>query len=191
MNNVPNNRYNIYIYIIMSEEVVNRYVKMALSDKDVLKLVRGRANLILYPEMHKYSTIDEVLGPYGSCLILYESEPNYGHWTCVNKILSDTIEYFNSYGGLPDNALKYIPQSFQKVSNQDYTYLAKLMYDSKYKLTYNEHRFQKMNNDIRTCGRWACLRIILKHLSLKEFTKIFKNKDSDKLATLLTMYINK
>ena len=108
----------------------------------------------------------------------------------------NTIEYFNSYGGIPDNSLEYINNNFAKKSNQDYPYLAKLMYDSPYNLSFNEYKFQGKKPNIKTCARHAALRILFKNIPLDNYYKLFKrtakkfNISFDELVTLLTMYIN-
>lgn len=183
------------------KNVLKRYADIALSDDEVLKLVDGKANLILYPDLHKYNNIDEILNPYGACILLYESKPKYGHWCCIFKVNDNLIEYFNPYGGFhegyPDQSLEYIPMEFRLKSYQYYPYLSFLMYNSPYKLSYNEYQFQKHNKNIKTCGRWCGLRICFKNLSLDHFYKLIKfikkelQIDSDHLVTLLTMYINK
>jgi hypothetical protein len=180
-------------------EILNRYADIALSDKQVLKLINGRANLILYPDLHKYKHIDEILEPYGACIILYESKPKYGHWCCIFKVNDKLLEYFNPYGGLnegfPDDSLEYIPMDFRLKSYQYYPYLSYLMYNSPYELSYNEHRFQKHDMDIKTCGRWTALRLIFRNLSLEQFyvlMKFLKKRlkiSLDQLVTLLTMKI--
>lgn len=180
---------------------IKDYENIALSDTEVLKLINGKANLIIYPNIHKYKTMDELLGPNGACVLLYESKPNYGHWCCIFKINDNLLEYFNPYGGFhegfPDDNLQYIPIDFRKKSNQYYPYLSILMYNSPYKLSYNEFRFQKYGRNIKTCGRWVALRIIFRNLSLKDFHYLIESLkkkfgiDSDKLVTLLTLYIRK
>lgn len=162
---------------------------IALSGKDILKLVDGKANLVIYEDIHKYKTLDDLLGPYGACVILYCFKPKYGHWCCIFKRKPDTIEFFNSYGGKPDSTLYLINDDYRKNSNQWYPYLCKLIYDSGYNIEYNEHQFQKFDNDIYTCGRWACMRLLLRDLSLKEFKKLFKNKYGDEVVTFLTNWI--
>ena len=163
---------------------------IALSDKQVLRIVKGKANIVLYPNLYRYQNIDDLITPYGACFILFESKPSFGHWCALIKTGDNDIEFFNPYGGYPDDSLGYIPEQFAKISNQDYPYLSRLMIDSKYNLAYNEHTFQKRNRDIRTCGRWSAMRILLKDYSLDEFTKYFLNKNSDKLVTTLTSWIN-
>lgn len=173
------------------------YEDIALSDKEVLKLIDGKANLILYPDLHKYNTIDEILEPYGACILLFEARPKYGHWCCIFKVNNKLLEFFNPYGGYPDDSLEYIPMHFRLISNQYYPYLSILMYNSPYELSYNEHKFQKHGKNIKTCGRWCAIRLVFRNLSLDEFNELIKlltkklNVDSDKLVTLLTMKINK
>lgn len=172
------------------EKILKYYKNIALSDSELLQLLNGKTNIITYPELINYKDIDQILHPYGSCILLFESEPNYGHWCAIFKRNNKTLEFFNAYGGFPDDSLKYVPEHYKIISNQNVPYLSFLLYNSKYNLEYNEHRFQKRENDIRTCGRWCAVRILLKHLTLNEFYKIFK-KDGDNLVTLLTMHINK
>lgn len=179
------------------ENIIKQYQDIALSDKEVLRLINGKANLILYTDLHKYDSIDDILEPYGACILLFEAKPKYGHWCCLFKRNEKMIEFFNPYGGYPDDSLKFIPMRFRLVSNQFYPHLSWLMINSPYELSYNEYKFQKHGSDIKTCGRWCAIRLIFRYFSLNDFhelitylTKKF-NMKSDELVTLLTMYINK
>ncbi len=162
---------------------------IALSDTQVLTLVGGKANIIMYPDIHKYRSIDELLAPHGACFILFESKPYYGHWCALIKLDDNNIEFFDPYGSYPDDSLDYIPEKFAKESFQDHPYLSYLMMKSPYQLSYNEHAFQKKGPNIKTCGRWSATRIALKDLSLEQFTKMFL-RGSDKLVTRITSWIN-
>ena len=174
---------------ILKEEI-DIYKDIPLSDSDMLDLVKGKANLVTYSEIHKYRSIDELLAPYGACIILYETKPHFGHWVCLT-LHDGLIEYFNSYGslnngGLPDDELKHIPKAFAKESHQDKKYLTKLLVECDYELSYNEFQFQELDNHVKDCGRWVVLRIIMKSLSLEDFSKLFFNMYSDDLVTYLT-----
>jgi hypothetical protein len=179
------------------EEILRQYRDIALSDKEVLKLVDGAANIIMYPDLIKYSNIDEILDPYGACFLLFEAKPKYGHWCCLLKRQNNIIEFFNPYGGYPDDGLKYIPMHFRKISNQYYPILSLLMYESPYKLEYNEHKFQKLKSDVKTCGRHCAVRLFFKNLSLEEYTSMIRelarkfNTDIDNIVTILTMWVNR
>jgi hypothetical protein len=172
-------------------DILQHYEDIALSDKEVMGLINGRANLVLYPDLNNYNSIDEVLGPYGACFLLFEWKPRYGHWCCLFKTIDGGIEFFNPYGGYPDDSLNHVPMDFRKKSNQYLPYLSYLLLNSPYELSYNEHKFQKYGKNIKTCGRWCAMRLLCRHLSLEQFSKIFKNKNGDKMVTLLTMWINK
>ena len=181
-------------------DILSKYEDIALSDREVLKLIHGRANLILYPNLHKYKTIDEILAPYGACIILYEAVPRYGHWCCIFKVTNNQLEFFNPYGGLiegyPDESLEHIPKEFRKKSHQDVPYLSILMYNSPYELSYNEYAFQKHGKNIKTCGRWCAIRLVFRNYSLEEFYLLIQElknilqMNSDQVVTVLTMYIN-
>lgn len=173
------------------DNIIKKYEDIALSDQEVLKLVNTEANIILYPDLYKYNNIDEILEPYGAAFILFCAKPNYGHWCLLFKLDDNTLEFFNPYGGFPDDSLKFIPKHFRSVSNQNSPILSYLLMNSPYELTYNEHQFQKKEKNVKTCGRWCSVRLLSRDLSLKEFTKFFKNKYGDKLVTVLTMWINK
>ncbi len=170
--------------------IFNEYERIPLSDKNMLQLVDGKANVIIYPNIIHYKTIDDVLGPYKACFILFESKVRYGHWCLLFELDSGELEFFNPYGGYPDDSLDYIPKNFRDKSNQNYPYLSMLLLKSRYPLTYNEHKFQVMVKGINTCGRWCAVRLAFRHISLEDFYKLFKDNGDEKV-TFLTMFINK
>lgn len=164
---------------------LNKLKDKALSDTEVLKLVNNEAKLVLYPNLYKYKSVDDLLGKFGACVILYESRPSYGHWCAIFKVKPNELEFFNSYGdstrheGMPDATLKFIPKEFQKISNQDHTYLADLMVNSLYKLSYNQYKFQGEGKGIKTCGRHVACRLRMRHLSLDEYYRLVKKWCND------------
>ena len=171
--------------------MLRRYEDIALSNNEILELVNGKANIIIYHDLHNYKNIDDILGKYDACFILFESQPRYGHWCLLFKMNNNELEFFNPYGGFPDDTLEYINEDFKNKSNQNLPYLSILMYNSPYELYYNEYPFQKKDKNIKTCGRWCSIRLICRNYSLEEFAHMFNNKYGDKLVTLLTLNINK
>jgi hypothetical protein len=175
---------------------IKHYEDIALSNTDILSLLHGKASIVLYPNLYKYNNIDDILGPYGACVLLFEAKPSYGHWVCIFKINETTLEFFNPYGGFPDDSLNYIPDDFKALSHQNYPILSKLLLISSYELTYNEHQFQQKNKDIRTCGRHCVVRLLHRHLSLEEYVDFLNNAcqkfnlNYDGIVTLLTVNKN-
>jgi len=176
----------------MNDQVLKYYEDIALSNTDITDLLNGKVNIVLYPDLHKYDNIDQVLGPYKACILLFEAKPNYGHWCAIFKEKPNTLSFFNPYGGYPDDSLKYIPYHFALESNQALPYLSALMYNSPYKLTYNEFQFQKKKKGIKTCGRHCVFRLLNRDLNLYQYKDLLDigceiyNTDYDGVVTIMT-----
>lgn len=171
------------------QETIDFLKNISLSNVDVMKLVNGKAKVLLYSELKNYKTLDEALGEYGAMFLLIETRPDYGHWTCVFKQTKDLIECFDSYGDFIDTQLEYIPSNFREISGQEYPMLTYLLYHSPYDISYNQHKFQKLGDGIATCGRWSSLRILLRDLPLKKFYDLFHGKKADDVVSILTSLV--
>lgn len=169
---------------------IDKFKNIPLSDEDIMTLLEGKTNIVRYPDLHKYDTIDQLLQPYNSAVLLYEDKPHSGHWCCVTKNKGGgkgpLVEFFDPYGKFPDSQLDYIPKKYAKESHQNYPYLLHLLYDSPYRSSYNEFEFQEMKPKVKDCGRWCALRILFKDHTLDEFVDEFYGPYSDDIATLVT-----
>jgi len=172
---------------------INEYEKVSLSNKDIEKLVNGQTNVFTYPQLSNYKHIDEILDPYDSCVILYMTKKNYGHWCCLTKN-NDRISFFDPYGedNLPDEQLKNIPEHFREDSNQEFPHLTYLLYASGYPIEYNNYQFQKHQKDTNTCGRHCVNRLRNRHLNIDQYYNMMNSEakrlgvDYDQLVTMLT-----
>ena len=173
---------------------LKRDLSYALSDRDIKKL-NPQAKLILYEDVKRFKNIDQLLHPYGSVIILYEwkrtKDASIGHYITVNKVNNGIVEHFDSYAIKPDNELSQIKdtsQAFKKMTGQDHKYLLDLYIKSPYPVSYNHYPLQSLSDDIATCGRYAVIRSLYRHMPLEEFIKIFLNqRDSpDTIAVQLT-----
>jgi len=151
-------------------------VDKPMSMDELKRILRGRANVYTYPEIKRFKTIDELLNPYGSAVILYLTSSNYGHYTCINKIKPDEIEFFDSYSIFPDKELNTITKQERIQLDQSTNHISKLMKESQYKLSYNHHKFQSKNTNVSTCGKHCIMRIYFKHLSLRKFNGMMRKK---------------
>lgn len=162
---------------------------ISLSNQEMIKLVNGKANLIQYPQLKNATSIDDILYPYGACIILYLTRKNYGHWTCIFKVNNDTIEHFDPYGLYIDDELNFnMDPYFRKISNEDKPHLSYLLYNSPYKLSFNQYQFQKRLKEVATCGRHVAMRLILRHLSLDDYKNLISNTEysPDEVVTIIT-----
>ena len=167
---------------------------ISLSNYEVLELINGKANLIQYPELATKNNIDEILHPYGACIILYLTRKNYGHWCCLFRFKDDPnlLEFFDPYGLFVDDELNFkMNENFRKINNQDYPHLTHLLYISPYKISYNQYKFQKKLKGVATCGRHTSMRLLLRDLPLDNYKKFMTstNYTPDELVTMLTTLI--
>lgn len=168
--------------------------KESLSDKDVLELTNYKTNLYTYPELAQFNNINEMLGEYGCCVILFLTKWHYGHWTACFRVNENTIEFFDSYGYMPDDEKEFIEDNFMKDSNQNRNYLSELLYKSGCKIIYNEYKLQKRIKGINTCGKHCCVRINNRLIPHKKYCEMLINKkyNPDFLVTAICLeYKNK
>lgn len=186
-----------------SKTELKRHKNYALSDQEVIDLVKGKAKVVTYDQLHKYGSINELLpGPHDAVFLLYQQDKSYGHWVALfkrtNKKGNVEIEHFCPYGTMIDDPLLWTTKSKRKELHMDYPYLSKLLLKAprNYEIIYNQYPFQKMGKGINTCGRHAVMRLRHKDLSLNEYKNRFikalggniRSKKTDDLVTELTMF---
>jgi|688.fasta_scaffold706017_2 hypothetical protein len=162
---------------------------IALSSNDLRKIFNGNLKILLYNEVKKYNSIDELLSPYDRVCILYNWEPAVGHWTCVFRGKHDgKIYFFDSFGSKPDGKtnMGQIPEQLRYKYGMDYKYLTDLLYKCPYNVDYNDKCLQDTNSS--TCGRYCATRMAFDDLSTDNFNKMFTNdkKYNDHLICYLT-----
>ena len=175
----------------LNKDDLKREKAKPLDENEMLELVDHKARIVLYSDLHRYNDLADLLKPHGAIFLLYQQQPNYGHWTVLFRRGSE-IEFFDPYSYMPDDQLKWTKPEMRKKLNMDYPYLTKLLYDapSMYSISYNEHKFQKHGDGINTCGRWCAARLAARNLTLKEFVEKFdmKSKTNDNIITEVTTF---
>ena len=153
---------------------MNEEISKSLSGTEVLDLPDNKCNLVQYSDVHNIKSIDELLGPHKKCVLLYHTSENYGHWCCVYEY-NDTIFFFDSYGGVVDSQLKFLPRDLKHELNSNHNYLIKLMYDSGKKVEYNQYEFQSREPNVTTCGRHCIARLRFPEISIDDYYQLFKD----------------
>lgn len=173
------------------DEIINLEGK-SLSNREVLDLVNHKANFITYDKLANVNNIDDILEPHGACVILYFTAENYGHFCCLFRVEPGVLEFFDPYGLFVDKELDFNKDIyFRQEKNQDYPHLSYLLDYSPYALTYNNYKFQKKKEDVRTCGRHCACRINFRMMDLEKYKDFLTNPylDFDNTVTLLTAMI--
>jgi len=130
-------------------------------------------------------SIDDLLGPSRTAIILYELQPGSGHWTAVFERPNGTIECYDSLGYVPDSEIGFIPAEFRKESAQNHTHLLNLLANTKNRIEYNEKPLQKDERGISSCGRWCIFRIANRDMSIKQFQNFVKKHKIDDVKVSL------
>ena len=149
-------------------------MNVALSGKQMLDLMDDKCNLVQYREVEKYNSLDALLGDYHKCILLYHTSSNFGHWVCLYRV-GKTVYFFDSYGVMVDDQLKFLPKDLREDLNSNHRYLTDLLYKSNYMVEYNEYQFQKKSPLINSCGRWCVNRLRYPEISIDEYHKLFKD----------------
>ena len=167
---------------------MNEEINKSLSAREVLNLLDNKANFVQYSDIHKIPSIDVLLGPHRKCVLLYQTSRNYGHYVAVWEN-NNIIFFSDSYGGIVDSQLKYVPYDMKDGLNSNHNYLIRLMYNSGMKVQFNQYKLQSREPDVSTCGRWCVNRLRFPEISIDDYHDIFKQSskyiDNDELIVLL------
>ncbi len=161
---------------------INQLKNSPITDDDIYDLYPN-CKIVRYSDLYKYESINDLISK-GTCFVLYETAPGFGHWVVLNYY-QNNIEFFDSYGGKCDTQLKYIPKEFAVQSHQNKPYLSKLLHESLFSISNNPFTFQKMSPNVKDCGKWCILRSKFKDMPIKDFHYLFGGKDGDDLVTFL------
>ena len=160
--------------------VVAEIAREPMGDDDIRKYFPN-AKIMKYAELSKYSDISQLLPrPKTFFFLLYEREPNVGHWVLVSRYNDnglDTLEFFCSYGSKVDAPLLWTPIGMRVQLGQDKPLLSMLFDKSKLRVVYNPIQFQSKKSPISTCGAYDTLRAseLQKHnTTLEEFNDMLE-----------------
>jgi len=155
-------------------------VSKELTGTEIAELIGTDGLVITYPELYRYDSIDELFSNgINKVVILYlqdkRGETYQGHWVVLTKHRNRVL-FFDSYGILPDNELRWNNSTDNRELNQHRgNYLTTLLKDYADRggtVEYNEKRFQEHNHGVNTCGRYAVLRAIFYRVPLKTFQRV-------------------
>lgn len=157
----------------------------SLSSFDLMSLTNNQCNIFVYRELLKVKDIDDLfvnvnspdVRSYLPCVLLYENEQNYGHWTCLIRVNDETIEHFDPYGFKTDSQLQFVSEYYSNFETA-FPHLSKLLVNSDYTYVQTSNvQLQKIKDGVNTCGRWIATRINFWNnfgTGLYEFVDIFK-----------------
>jgi len=144
---------------------VKELISEGLWDYEIKKMLNNDVSIYIYDKIKNFNHIDDLFKDSDNVVLLYETSKNWGHWVCLFK-KNNTIYFFDSYGYIPDDELKFTHRKSHKI-------LLNMMYESGYDVDYNNHQLQTKGKNIATCGRWCVERLKNKNMSTDDFAKTF------------------
>jgi len=142
----------------MNSEQIDEIIEEPMGDDDI-RFYFPNAKILKYSELQDYDSIDKLLPTNNDyAFVLYESSPNSGHWTCLSKN-DNAYEYFDSYGGKPDNPLNWNSKQKNAQLDQSRKHLTRLLDGAGKRVIYNPVKYQELSNDVNTCGRHCVFRL--------------------------------
>lgn len=176
----------------MLRQVLKQLKDKPFSEQQMRIVTEKKANIVLYPDIANYQTINKLLGRNGAAIILYVTQVNdryiVGHWTCLFKAEyeENTIEFFDPYGYYPDDQLYFTQYQYPP-------YLTYLLEKCKYNINYNIHALQDRNNkNISTCGRHVSIRLNFRYMPLPQYSRMLESSpcmSPDDIVTLMTAFV--
>lgn len=196
----------------MNKAKLKREVSKALTPNDIFDIAGKTCNVLKYPELSEFKSIKDIFKkgsslfsqlrpdlPFDndSCILLYMSKPNFGHWCTINRYRNKNgstkrIDFLDSYGDTIDDQLEFIPDEFREESNQLTAHLCKLLAKEKVPIHYNNVQMQVMEGGISTCGRYAALFLKYNDVTVEKFVNGLigaakkYNIPIDELVTIMT-----
>ena len=165
----------------------------SISDTELKYYLGEDVPIITYPNLKKYNSINQLLPSEKTYLIiLYLDAPNSGHWVSIKRLKNNIIEVFCSYGTYPDEQLEWYPDELNYKLNQKEPYLTNLLNKWIGDVYYNNIKYQKLDNNIVTCGRHMINNILLmlkNNMNMSQYYKFMKklkkkeNKTYDEIVS--------
>ena len=154
--------------------------------------------VINYLDLNKFNQIEDVCGTTGVILYTPISEKMRGHYSTL--WMSDDFTKLNYWCSYGYNLSSTISKSDYMLSTpiKDEEFLTNLVRDFIKRgglFIVNHEKYQSLNKDVSTCGRYSMIRLMKKDLSHDEFKSWFKlkkqpNISNDELITLLTFLVD-
>lgn len=178
---------------------VQREENYSLTPEDINKIVGSHCLLIKYPDLANYdydSFMKLFKNQRQGFIVFFETENvNVGHYECC-FMNGQGINFFDAYGLYPDKAESYLSQNKRIQLKETNPLLTKLLndcMDNGWICRFNTIKYQQMESNISTCGRWCAVRLKNSHMSDSQFyaymesmKKRFDAQTMDEAITKLT-----
>lgn len=132
-----------------------------LSEGDIMNVMRGNVNIVAYPDLAKYSSVDDLFAKSNNIVLYFVEEitrgGEVGHFEAMKRD-GQVIEFFDSYGLKYDQCRKFLSENTLIRLKESEPYLTQLFSQavkSGYTVLWNHHKYQSMKANVNDCGKWS------------------------------------
>ena len=166
----------------------------SLTDTEMRELTDNEIPIMTYSELVDNGVLNVLLStPSMACIFLIRQSINYGHWVLIwlkTEGKEKGLYFYDSYGNEVDSHeyKKYVSTDVLKAVEQDEPYLLKELYDSGFRIYFNEYPHQSSSDKISTCGKHCCIRSCFLEMDTDEYNDMITKGDltPDEKVHLLT-----
>lgn len=149
-----------------------------LTVNDVQNIADTNFNVVKFGDLKKYKSLDDLFEvdtmgmkyhPVDNVLILYEMQPNSGHWCTLKRLMGNTdhpaysYHFLDPYGEIIDSQRNHVPPDFRIKSGQSTPLILQKLFNQMIgegktgvlDIHYNDKVLQGPKTS--TCGRYAGL----------------------------------
>lgn len=167
----------------MIQQLIENAESLDINAQDVVAIAEGKTKVVAYHLLGGYASIDELLQPYGSVVILWEIEEWSGHFTALYRDAQQQLHYFDPYGMSPMK-----DRTYATWDDKNTPPLLQQLLDAHGPYIQNKVDYQQWSADVNTCGRWTGLRVRTRlTVSAERFEQLFKTADGDLWVSALTL----
>lgn len=168
----------------------------SLTDKEIRELTDNEIPVMTYSDLIENGVLNVLLStPSMACIFLIRQKIDYGHWVLIwlkTQGKEKGFYFYDSYGNEVDSKefKKFVSESVLKEVHQDEPYLLKELYDSGFRIYFNEYPHQESKKNISSCGRHVCVRSSFLDMDTDEYDKMITAGDltpDEKVLILTTL----
>lgn len=157
----------------------------ALNPIEIQKIAGVPIKVMRYSDLINFKRLEDMFSTNCKCvLILFEQRKRFGHWCCLINHKKKVI-FFDPYALMPDDQLQFTNIKFRNENNMRLPYLTYLLYKCKKQIDYNDKQFQKMDENINTCGYHCGFRMRNNKLDSDQYIKLFKGIPLNELDNII------
>ena len=179
----------LVLWLSAMDGIINTVIAQDLTGSQETSLLHGIATIKGYDDLTKVGDILSFLQPSNAVALLFPTglNPGHGHWIGIwFDSGTRTVHHFDSYGFGPEGELKYSTNPLVKhqLLNQMYSKAQA----QGIRVVWNTFPFQKMSDNINTCGRHVICRLRFKYLNEAQYIHLMARQKMtpDQIVTFLT-----